>query len=113
MFPRTFTGIIASSKGGGVVLTQGILYDDANYYPQGNGPDACNPPPQPPPTPPPMPMPIDIWYTGTAATNDFIYFDSAGTIPFNGFFSWWKINAGFDIAVQVDTNGQILDTFSC
>lgn len=113
MFSRTFTGIISSSKNNASALTQGILLDDPNYYPQSNGPDACNPPPQPPPTPPPMPTPVDIWYTGTASIGDFIYFDSAGTIPFNGIFGWWKINAGFDVAVQVDNNGQILDTFSC
>jgi len=113
MFSRTFTGIIASSKGGGVVLTQGILLDDANYYPQGTGPDACNPPPLPFPDPPPSPTPVDIWYTGTAGIGDFIYFDSAGTTPLNGAFSWWKINNGADIAVQVNTSGEILDTFSC
>jgi hypothetical protein len=113
MFSRTFTGIIASSKGGGVVLTQGILYDDANYYPETTGPNACSPPPQPPPTPPPAPTPVDIWYSGLANDGDFIYFDSAGTIPFNGAFGWWKINNGGDIAVQVDTSGEILDTFVC
>ena len=113
MFTRTFVGVVASSKGGGVVLTQGILYDDANYYPQGSGPDACTPPPLPPPNPPPMPTPVDIWYTGTAGIGDYIYFDSAGTIPFNGAFGWWKINNGADIAVQVNTVGEILDTFTC
>jgi hypothetical protein len=113
MFSRTFTGIIASSRGGGVVLTQGTLFDDPNYWPTSNGPDACNPPPQPPPTPPPMPTPIDIWYTGTANNGDYIYFDSAGTIPFNGAFMWWKINNGGFLAVQVSTSGEILDTFVC
>ena len=112
MFSRTFTGIIASSKGGGVVLTQGILYDDSNYYPAANGPAACNPTVVPP-NPPPMPIPIDIWYSGTGGVGDFIYFDSAGTTPLNGAFSWWKINNGVDIAVQVNTSGEILDIFSC
>jgi hypothetical protein len=112
MFTRTFLGIVASSKGG-VVLTQGILYDDANYYPATSGPNACNPPPLPPPNPPPMPTPIDIWYTGTPGIGDYIYFDSSGTTPLNGAFLWWKINNGSDLAVQVNTTGEILDTFVC
>ena len=41
-----------------------------------------------------MPTPVDIWYTGTAGIGDYIYFDAAGTIPFNGAFGWWKINNG-------------------
>ena len=113
MFTRTFIGVIASSKGGGVVLTPGTLYDDANYYPQANGPSACNPTPLPPPTPPPAPTPINIWFTGTAAVSDFIYFDSAGTIPFNGASGWWKINNGSDVAVQVNTVGEVLGTHTC
>jgi hypothetical protein len=33
MFSRAFIGIIASSRGGGIVLTQSVIYDDPNYYP--------------------------------------------------------------------------------
>ena len=112
MFSRTFTGIIASPKGGGVVLTQGILYDDPNY-PANNGPSACNPTPLPPPNPPPSPIPYDIWYTGTLLTGDFVYADSAGVTPWP--LGWWKINViGVgDTAVELNGSGEILTTFSC
>ena len=96
-------------------FTQGVLYDDPNYYPATSGPEACNPTPNPPPDPPPMPMPIDIWYSGTAGVGDFIYFDDQGQNHLIGFFLWWKISPAPnpDIAVQVNNSGEILDTFMC
>ena len=98
----------------GPALTQGIFWEDPNYYPQGSGPDACNPPPNPPPDPPPAPAPLDMWYSGTAGIGDYIYFDDQGTTPLTGFFLWWKINDGAsDLAIQVDNNGEILATFTC
>jgi hypothetical protein len=113
MFSRTFTGIIASSKGGGVVLTQSIIYDDSNYYPAANGPAACNPTVIPP-NPPPMPMPIDIWYSGTGGIGDFIYYDSFGTTAFNGGFGWWKTDiTAPPLSVQISPSGEILSTYSC
>ena len=113
MFSRTFTGVIASSKGGGIVLTQSIIYDDPNYYPAGSGPDACNPP-FVPPNPPPMPMPIDMWYSGTGGVGDFIYYDAAGTMPVNGFFGWWKTDITMPpLSVQINFSGEILSTYSC
>jgi hypothetical protein len=112
MFSRTFTGIIASSKNNGGGLTQSIIYDDPNYYPAGSGPDACNPMLLPPPNPPPMP--IDIWYSGTGGIGDFIYYDSAGTIPVNGFFGWWKTDITMPpLSVQISFTGEIIDTYSC
>jgi hypothetical protein len=113
MFTRTFVGVVASSKGGGVVLTQGTIFDDPNYYPASSGPNACNPPPGPPPTPPPMPIPYDVWYTGTLIVGDYVYADSAGTIPWPS--GWWKINiTGVgDTAVQLNSSGEILSTFTC
>ena len=115
MFSRAFIGIIASSKGGGgVVLTQSIIYDDLNYYPAGSGPDACNPMPLPPPNPPPMPTPIDMWYSGTGGVGDFIYYDAAGTIPVNGSFGWWKTDiTGPPLSVQLSFTGEIISTYSC
>ena len=114
MFSRAFIGIIASSRGGGVVLTQSIIYDDPNYYPAGSGPDACNPMPLPPPDPPPMPTPIDMWYSGTGGVGDFIYYDAAGTIPVNGFFGWWKTDITMPpLSAQISFTGEILSTYSC
>lgn len=112
MFTRTFTGIIASTRSSGIVLTLGILYDDANYYPESNGPNACTPTVIPP-NPPPAPTPVDIYYTFTGTLGNYIYSDATGTTPFDGAFGWWKINTGSDIAVQVSTSGEILDTFVC
>ena len=107
MFSRTFTGIIASSKGGGVVLTPAQLFDDGFSYPAASGPTACavNPPGSP----------IPVWYSGVGMPGiDFIYYDATGTIPVNGFNGWWKtdISAPF-LALQIGFSGEILATFSC
>lgn len=113
MFSRTFTGIIASSRNNGGGLTQGTIYTDANYYPAINGPSACTPTQGPPPMPPPAPMPNDVWYTGLLLVGDFVYSDSGGVTPWPS--GWWKITVTGvgDTAVELDSNGEILNTFSC
>jgi hypothetical protein len=60
-----------------------------------------------------MPIPYDVWYTGTLIVGDYVYADSAGTIPWPS--GWWKINiTGVgDTAVELNSSGEILSTFSC
>jgi len=95
-------------------LTQGVIFDDPNYYPASSGPEACNPTPLPPPDPPPDPQPLDMWYEGTPGVGDVIYADSGGNSTWTGFFLWWKINNGsVDLAVQLDNNGEIQQTYTC
>lgn len=112
MFSRAFFGIIASSKNNGVPLTQGIIYDDPNYYPAANGPSACNPGVSPPPAPPPMPTPLDVWYT-SLLVGGIVYADSGGVYTWPS--GWWKIHeiGGGDTAVELDVYGVIVTTYNC